>query len=123
MHVLTCFCCRCSSLHESRALHALLVSSQASDGSAASTHEQDAVPQLTLPLQDAPHHSSQQQHRRPLSAQAYYGSSGGDLGPAADQSPGGSIQVRQLQQSMPCAAGWHALLMCGKLCRKRMIFC
>ncbi|WIA22479.1 hypothetical protein OEZ85_004775 [Tetradesmus obliquus] len=81
-----------SSLHESRALHALLVSSQASDGSAASTHEQDAVPQLTLPLQDAPHHSSQQQHRRPLSAQAYYGSSGGDLGPAADQSPGGSIQ-------------------------------
>jgi hypothetical protein len=88
-------------VRESQALRTLLVSSQVSDGSAASNSEQDAVPQLVLPMHDAPHHGShnqQQQQRRPLSAQAYYGSSGGcsdgqDLGPAADQSPGGSMQV------------------------------
>jgi hypothetical protein len=100
-----------SNLRESQALHTLLVSSQVSDGSAASNQEHDEVPQLVLPMHDAPHHRSsqeqqqQQQQRRPLSAQAYYGSSGGgsdgrDLGPAADQSPGSSMQVRYLRHGL-----------------------
>ncbi|KAF6259623.1 hypothetical protein COO60DRAFT_1687876 [Scenedesmus sp. NREL 46B-D3] len=88
----------CSALRESRALRTLLASSQASDSSAASTHEPDVVPQPALPGHEPPHHSSHpQQQRRSLSAAAHQGCSGGgsdghDLGPAADQSPGSSMQ-------------------------------
>jgi hypothetical protein len=88
------------------------------------------VPQLLLPLQDAPHHSSQQQQqRRPRSAQAYYGSSGGgsdgrDLGPAADQSPGSSMQVRSgCMRACLCAAVWRMLSCCACSGKKQCTAC